>query len=153
MATKAGLLATINGFITALINVTKHRSSMSAVVDEMYATEVVDSNVSQTYTNYFGALTYNIKLRKSGNAVILSGTITNPTNRFISNEVVFSFKTTDFKPKADTANLAFGGNFEIQENPQICYLAIRLNLFILSSQPISPNSTILFNNIIYITEP
>jgi hypothetical protein len=46
MATKANLLSTINGFITAVITQAKHRSSMSTVVDEIYPTVYIEDETT-----------------------------------------------------------------------------------------------------------
>ena len=96
MATKAGLLATINGFITAVITQAKHRSSMSAVVDEIYPTEVTDNQTTQTYTTKAGTnLNYTITIVKSGNIAHISGIITNNLEIALPNPLVFTWKDTN----------------------------------------------------------
>ena len=36
MATKAALITAINGFITSIVNITKHRNSMLQLVNEFF---------------------------------------------------------------------------------------------------------------------
>jgi len=106
MATKTALLATINGFITALINVTKHRSSMSAVVDEMYSNSVYDNNATETYTTKSGTdIDYRINIKKSGNVAHLKGQINiSSGTSFLSNVNVFAWKNNEFKTKANSVS-------------------------------------------------
>ena len=108
MATKAGLLATINGFITAIITQAKHRSSMSAVVDELYQNSVSDSNGSQIYTTKSGTiLLYDINLHKSGNVCHIKGSIENSTTAFQNPQSVFTWKENQYKTKATESVISF----------------------------------------------
>lgn len=108
MATKAGLLATINGFITAIITQAKHRSSMSSVVDEIYPISITDNHTSQTYTNKIDSrLQYEIMIIKSGNIAHISGTVTNNSPGWVRGAYVFTFKENQFKPKSGLNDLTF----------------------------------------------
>jgi hypothetical protein len=108
MATKAGLLATINGFITAIITQAKHRSSMSAVVDELYQNSVADSSASQIYTTKSGAiLLYDVNIHKSGNVCHIKGSIENSTTAFQNAQSVFTWKENQYKFKSTESIISF----------------------------------------------
>ena len=100
MATKAGLLATINGFITAVVNIAKHRSSMSAVVDEIYTNAVVDSNILETYTTKSGTnILYEITIKKIGNNAFIKIRVKNTTSNILASQNIYSWKESEYKPK------------------------------------------------------
>ena len=101
MATKTGILATINGFITAIITQAKHRSSMATVVDEIYPITITDSSdvEEQTYTTKSGTnITYSITIKKSGNIAHLKGTITNVSGLYLSTQPIFTWNESEFTP-------------------------------------------------------
>ena len=83
MATKAALITAINGFITSIVNITKHRNSMLQLVNEFFTTTIFDT---QATTNVFTRLTgqtafnYSFKVKKRGNIVFIQGNITNSTS-------------------------------------------------------------------------
>ncbi len=115
MATKATLLSTINGFLTAVITQLKHRNSMSAVVDEMYTTSVTDTQANETYTTKAGtSINYSIRIIKSGNIAHISGTVRNTTSGILSPQNIFTWKTNDFRPRSGVNDFVFkafnGGN-------------------------------------------
>jgi hypothetical protein len=108
MATKSGILATINGFITAIITQAKVRSAYSTVVDEIYPNVVNDSQATETYTTKAGStLSYSITMHKSGNQVFIKGTITNLTSVLVGSQNVFTWKETAFKPKSGVNDFTF----------------------------------------------
>jgi hypothetical protein len=108
MATKAGILATINGFITSVITQAKHRSSMSTVVDEIYPNNVTDTHLTETYTTKSGTnITYSISIVKSGNIAHVKGTITNVTGLFLTPQNIFLWKSNEFRPKSAVNELLF----------------------------------------------
>jgi hypothetical protein len=108
MATKAGILATINGFITAIITQAKVRSAYSTLVDEIYPNVVTDSQLAETYTTKAGStLGYSITMHKSGNQVFIQGRITNLTALSIGAQNVFTWKNTEFKPKSGVNDFTF----------------------------------------------
>ncbi len=108
MATKTSFLSTINGFITALITQAKVRSAFSTVSDELYPTSVIDTQVTETYTNKSSTnITYSIRIVKSGNIAHISGQITNVTGVFLNPQYIFTWKETEFRPKSIVNNLLF----------------------------------------------
>ena len=108
MATKTSLLTTINGFITAVITQAKHRSSMSAVVDEIYPSNVTDSQATETYTTKAGtSINYSIRITKSGNIAHISGTVRNTTSGILNPQNIFTWKNNEFKPKSGVNDFTF----------------------------------------------
>jgi len=100
MAIKSTLIANVNGFLTALITFTKHRSSMLEVINELYPTKVPDSNTLETYTTKNGSLiTYNIAFVKQGRSVRINGTYTNPsaTTTLPNGTKVFDIDVNEFR--------------------------------------------------------
>lgn len=117
MATKSGILATINGFITAIITQSKVRSAYSTVVDELYPNVVTDSNDTETYTTKAGSnIDYSITIQKSGNSCYIKGTIINNTTLAVSPQNIFTWKSNQFKPKASVNNLTFRAIFGTGNN-------------------------------------
>ena len=108
MATKTNLLATINGFLTAIITQAKVRSSASTIVDEIYPKSVTDSQATETYTTKAGSdISYDITIIKSGNIAHIKGYIINETGIALSPQNIFSFKDNEFKTKAGVGRIYF----------------------------------------------
>jgi hypothetical protein len=98
---------------------------MSAVVDELYPTVVTDSQSSETYTTKAGAnLNYSITLHKSGNQILVKGTITNNTTLALDPQNVFTWKDTAFRPKSGVNDFTFRAIYGTGSN---------INLFINNS--------------------
>lgn len=135
MATKSGLIAAVNGFITSLITQTKHRDSMLEVINELYPTKVLDSNSTETYTTKNGTvITYSVQIVKQGRSVRINGSYNNTSALAIPVETtIFTFKTNEFI--GDTSYY-LGNNVEYTP-----YLIKNLN-------PMLPNSTTNFSIII-----
>jgi hypothetical protein len=149
MATKTGILATINSFLTAIITQAKVRSASSTIVDEIYSVGVSDSNVTETYTTKNGTnVTYRITIKKQGNEVTIKGNLTNTTASALPVQSIFTFKDTEFKPKTETGNLVKFRMFN-QTNEVICQInSSGFN----SLQSIPANSTFDFQSINYIAQ-
>jgi len=58
MATKAGLISAINGFITSVVNITKHRNSMLELVNELFQTTTIQTITTGTDV-FWCSLRYN----------------------------------------------------------------------------------------------
>lgn len=70
--TKADLISTVNGFITATITFVKHRNSMLSLINELFQTTT--NQLLATGSNVFYL---NLNYKKQGNLTHLSGTIQN----------------------------------------------------------------------------
>lgn len=140
MAKKANILATINGFITAIITQAKVRSAYSTVVDEVYADEVFDDNSNETYTTKNGtSISYNLVIKKTGNITIIQIVLRNETAITISANInsqvkIFDWKNNEFKPSL------LGSNSQIKlYTPSGSMINCTLNntgLFLCSALPI-----------------
>ena len=106
MATKTGIIASINGYLTSIMTIVKHRNSMLDIINEMYRTTTTES-----YTNLADntPLTtpngtthyYNFKVDKIGNKVFFDGTLTNKTGAATTNSQYFTVNNTEFLQNAD----------------------------------------------------
>lgn len=93
MATKTGLISAINGFISAVVTITKHRNSMLEVVNEFYGSVITDTETANTITTPSDAtnVLYNLKICKQGRVVNVSGNVTNDTAGIVSGISVCTF--------------------------------------------------------------
>jgi len=99
MATKSGLIAAVNGFITSLITQTKHRDSMLEVINELYPTKVSDSNSTETYTTKSGTvITYSIQIVKQGRTIRIDGSYINTSGAALGiGQTIFTFKVNEYR--------------------------------------------------------
>jgi len=110
MANKASLISTINGFITAVINTTKHRDSMLELINVFYSTVKKESasagvtNGANTITSTVNpSITYELHFKKEGNKVFVSGWVLNSgALTLASNTVLFSFTDSEYLIKTGT---------------------------------------------------
>jgi|688.fasta_scaffold1198104_2 hypothetical protein len=75
MATKSGLIASVNGYITAVITQLKLRNGFLDIINELFQTRTV-----QTLNPGIGFLNCQLFYKKVGNIVYLSGEISNLTS-------------------------------------------------------------------------
>lgn len=108
MATKANLITALNGFISAVVGITKHRNANNAIVDEIYPNSIIDNQTTETYTTSSTVVNYSISIVKSGNIAHISGSFQNPNHFFISNPIVFVWKNSEFKPNSSTSLFFLG---------------------------------------------
>jgi hypothetical protein len=150
MATKANLLSTINGFITAVITQAKHRSSMSTVVDEIYPSNVTDSQTTETYTTKAGTnFSYSIRITKSGNIAHIKGEVRNITNSLQSSQNIFTWKDNEFKPKSGINDF----NFKAFTSGGEITLFLSNNVLFMQDVAVAvANTTYRFEFITYITQ-
>lgn len=135
MATKSGLIAAVNGWLTALITQAKVRSAALETINELYPTKVSDNNTNETYTTKNGSvITYSIQIVKQGRSVRINGSYNNTSGLAIPvGTTIFTFKTNEFT--GDTSYY-LGNNVEYTP-----YLIKNLNAML-------PNSTTNFSIII-----
>ena len=97
MATKANIISTVNGFITAIITQAKLRSGFSTVVDNIYPTVITDTQDTTTVlTKTDTDFEYEFKICKVGRLVHLSGYIENVTESAITDQPIASITNTEF---------------------------------------------------------
>jgi hypothetical protein len=71
MATKSGLIASVNGFITAVITQLKLRNGFLDIINELFQT-----TTTQTITTGTNVFWCNLRYKKVGNIVYIDGSIT-----------------------------------------------------------------------------
>jgi len=108
MATKANLITALNGFISAVVGITKHRNANNAIVDEIYPNSIIDNQTTETYTTSSTVVNYSISIVKSGNIAHISGSFQNPNHFLMSNPIVFLWKNSEFKPNSSTSLFFLG---------------------------------------------
>jgi hypothetical protein len=107
MSTKSQLITSVNGHLTEVIDIADHRASMLDLINQLYPTEVFDSNTTETYTTKSGtSIEYTIAFLKQGNCVTIRLKVRNITSGSIaSGTQIFTFKTNEFKPKGGLSSL------------------------------------------------
>ena len=142
MATKTGLIATINGFLTAIITQAKVRSSASAIVDEIYPKVLTDTHLGTTNvitrvnTNY----NYRFKFSKSGRNIAVNGSISNATASSIGSFTFANITTAEYSA-TPSVNL-----MGVSDSGQVIRLTINgTTVSYVGTMP--PNTTFYFNGI------
>ena len=100
MATKTNLISTINGFITAIVTVSKVRSSFDTIVDNIYPTPISDTQATTNVVTKIGAkFTYNLQFTKTGRNIHVYGRITNVSGSFLPiGESILAVTNSEFEP-------------------------------------------------------
>lgn len=151
MATKTGLISTINGFLTAIITQAKVRSSASSVVDEIYPDSVTDSQATETYTTKAGSvINYSIRIVKSGNIAHIKGEIRNTTTGILPSQNVFLWKSNEFRPKSGINDVSFDAYNA--NNNSTTRLFLSNNVLFISSSIIPSSTNFVFDFKTYITQ-
>lgn len=100
MATKANLISAVNGFITAIVNITKHRNSMLQVVNELYGNQLSDTQLTtNVITSNFLNTSYNLTFTKTGRMVYVYGTIINNSYPIFNNRIIADITNAEFAPQ------------------------------------------------------
>jgi len=101
--TKSALTTALNGFITSLVSVTKHRNANNAIVDEIYATPIETTQSDTAILTVIGSnFGYELLFTKTGRMVNVSGFIDN--NALISLggvKIANGYTITEFAPAQD----------------------------------------------------
>ena len=72
MATKSTLITAVNGFIASVVSIAKHRNSMLELINTLFQTTYVMSNVAGP-----DQFTYTLRFKKIGNVIWVDGTVKN----------------------------------------------------------------------------
>ena len=134
--TKSSMIAAINGFITSIVSVLKHRNSMLELVNEFY--QVPYSN-QVTGTD---VIANNILFKKQGNIVHINGFFQNKKATVQQFITVVPIVDSKYYAKSAQDTVFFG----ISENTgnKIRVSASNNSLYLLD--PISPNERVYVNN-------
>jgi len=103
MATKSALITAINGFITSIVNITKHRNSMLQVVNELYGSNQLTDTKATTnvITLVLSTAVYNLTFTKTGRMVYVFGSIRNDTASIPNNTTIVNITNTEFAPQTN----------------------------------------------------
>jgi len=115
MATKSAIVAYILarwGDITSPKRVPLlDREVSNAIVNEIYPTQVTDSQATETYTTKAGTnINYSITVIKSGNIAHIKGTVTNNTSSLLGSQNIFIWKNNEFRPKSGFNDVVFNAS-------------------------------------------
>ena len=101
MATKTSITSTINGFITAIVTVTKVRSAFDTLLNNVYPTPISDTQLTTNVVTKIGTkFTYNLQFSKVGRNIHICGSITNVSGGSILNSVedILEVTNAEFEP-------------------------------------------------------
>ena len=108
MATKSTLITAVNGFIANVVSITKHRNSMLEIIDTLFQTTYVMSNVAGP-----DQFTYTLRFKKIGNVIWVDGTVKNEyTSGAHGNVSLVTIDNSEFYAKTgqDTKGFVVGEN-------------------------------------------
>ena len=143
MATKTGIIASINGFITAVITQLKLRNGFLELINELYSDAVTDSNSTETYTTKSGTdIPYNVTIKKCGNGSHIKISFRNSTSSSLpALTPIFTWKTNAFKPKVTVNDFPLQG-FRGSNSVELFFGDAGLSL----SEPLLPISQLYYTS-------
>jgi hypothetical protein len=97
--TKANLISTVNGFLTAIVTIAKNRNAMLEIINELYPSKVIDNSTDEIYTTQNNSnITYAIQIVKQGRNIRINGTYTySGSSTLEAGTEIFAFKESEFK--------------------------------------------------------
>ena len=100
MATKTSITSAINGFITAIVTVTKVRSAFDTLLNNVYPTPISDTQLTTNIVTNIGTqFTYDLQFSKVGRNIHIYGSITNISGSILSSvEDILKITNSEFEP-------------------------------------------------------
>ena len=100
MATKTNITSAINGFITAIVTVTKVRSAFDTLLNNVYPTPISDTQLTTNVVTKIGTkFTYNLQFSKVGRNIHIYGSITNVSGSILGSlEEILEVTNAEFEP-------------------------------------------------------
>ena len=100
MATKTSITSTINGFITAIVTVTKVRSAFDTLLNNLYPTPISDTQLTTNVVTKIGTkFTYNLQFSKVGRNIHICGNIKNVSGSILGSlEEILEVTNAEFEP-------------------------------------------------------
>ncbi len=89
--TKSALITSINGYITSVVNIAKHRSSMLDLINEFFQTTHIMDNGA--VPNQFS---YRLRFKKQGNIVNVDGYIRNDYSVIKGDEILLNIDNSQY---------------------------------------------------------
>jgi hypothetical protein len=140
MATKSALIIAINGFITSVVNITKHRNSMLELVNELFPTTT--TYTLSTGTNCFH---YSLYFKKVGNTVYVEGTAQSKFPYSVESPTIFTIPDAIFRPSRNILFIA-GAEYDAQKiTPKNVFIGSSTGLMSLRLDSITENTTLFLN--------
>lgn len=100
MATKTSITSAINGFITAIVTVTKVRSAFDTLLNNVYPTPISDTQLTTNVVTKIGTnFTYNLQFSKVGRNIHICGNIKNISGSILGGvEDILEVTNAEFEP-------------------------------------------------------
>lgn len=100
MATKTNITSAINGFITAIVTVTKVRSAFDTLLNNVYPTPISDTQLTTNVVTKIGTkFTYNLQFSKVGRNIHICGNIKNVSGSVLNSvEDILEVTNAEFEP-------------------------------------------------------
>jgi len=99
MATKTSITSTINGFITAIVTVSKVRSAFDTLLNNVYPTPLVDTEATTNVITAVGTnYEYQLTFTKVGRLVNVNGFISNVSGSILDIEDIATISNTEYNP-------------------------------------------------------
>ena len=92
--TKSALITSINGYITAVVNIVKHRNSMLDLINEFFQTTYIMDNGAVP-----DQFSHRLRFKKQGNIVHVDGYIRNDYSVIKGNEIILTITNSDYYAK------------------------------------------------------
>lgn len=115
-----------------------------ALKNELYSTDVTDSQSTQTYTTKSGTnINYSLFLKKVGNNVYAKVTIINATSSQLSPQWIFDWKDTEYQPKSGAYNQYYEATILGSGNQKVLLFLNSTGLRLASTLPASATAETL----------
>ena len=100
MATKTSITSAINGFITAIVTVTKVRSAFDTLLNNVYPTPISDTQLTTNVVTKIGTnFNYNLQFTKTGRNIHVCGFIKNVSGSILNSlEDILEVTNSEFEP-------------------------------------------------------
>lgn len=141
MATKSGLIASINGFITAVITQLKLRNGFLDIINELFQTTTTQTLIVGTNVFWYG-----LRYKKIGNIVFIDGYITSKYSQALEDLDLVTIPNSLFFAKTGqpTNSIAIVSN-QSSIATDISIISFQLDKISLTGL-IAPNQTIYINS-------
>ena len=116
MATKTSITSAINGFITAIVTVTKVRSAFDTLLNNVYPTPISDTQLTTNVVTKIGTkFTYNLQFSKVGRNIHIYGVITNISGSILNSvEDILKITNSEFEPYTNYTLIGISSNGNVQ---------------------------------------
>lgn len=116
MATKTSITSAINGFITAIVTVTKVRSAFDTLLNNVYPTPISDTQLTTNIVTKIGTkFTYNLQFSKVGRNIHIYGSITNISGSILSSvEDILKITNSEFEPYTNYTLIGSNSNGNVE---------------------------------------